>query len=143
MLARAMLAVVQVPQLGALVAWVPRAKFVAQAEDALLGTGLLLVPASAAEDRVEPVVSDGVEQRLGLQRVARAVGALGQAAIIDVVLHRGDLETYALLGDGAVAKGQHLREVVTGVHVQQGEWDGSWPEGLRRQVQHDHGVFAA
>jgi len=49
-----------------LVAWVPGAELVAQAEDALLGAGFLFVAASAAEDCVEPVVGDGVQERLGL-----------------------------------------------------------------------------
>jgi hypothetical protein len=89
------------------------------------------------------VARDRVEQRLGLQRVAGAVGALGQAAVIDVVLHRGDFEAHALLGDRAVAICQHLGEVVTGVDVKQRKGNGCWPEGLGRQVQHDHGVLAA
>ena len=63
MLARAVAAVVEVPQLGALVARVPLAELVAQGEDPLLGPGLLLVAAAAAEDGVEAVVGDRVEQR--------------------------------------------------------------------------------
>ena len=45
--------------------------------------------------------------------------------------------------DRLVAVGQHLGEVMTGVHVQDGEGDRSGPEGLARQVQHDHGVLAS
>lgn len=44
--------VVEVPQFGALVARIPLAEFIAQGEDALLGSGLVLVTAGAAEDRV-------------------------------------------------------------------------------------------
>src|SRR5471030_724245 len=65
-------AVVQVPQLWTLVARVPGAELVTQAEDSLLGPGLLLVATSPAEDGVEPVARDSVQQRLGLQRVAGA-----------------------------------------------------------------------
>ena len=71
-------AVVEVPELGALAARVPGAERVAQAEDPLLGAGLLLVAPAAAEHGVELVGLDGVEQRDGLQRVAGAVGALAQ-----------------------------------------------------------------
>ena len=70
MFTRAVLAVVEVPQLGTLVAGVPGAELVAEAEDALLGARLLLVTAPPAEDRVEAVLADRVEQGLGLQRVA-------------------------------------------------------------------------
>ena len=84
--------VVQVPQLGTLLARVPPAERVAQAEDPLLGPGALLVAATAAEHRVEPVLGDCVEQRLGLQRVAGPVGALGEPAVGQVVLDVRDLE---------------------------------------------------
>ena len=86
MLAHGVAAVVQVPQLGALVARVPLAELVAQAQDAFLGAGLVLVAAAAAEDGVELVALDGVQQRDGLQRVPGAVGALGQFAAVDELL---------------------------------------------------------
>ncbi|OLT53477.1 hypothetical protein BJF88_11290 [Cellulosimicrobium sp. CUA-896] len=55
MLARPVAPVVEVPQLGPLVARVPLAELVAQREHALLGARLLLVAAPAAEHGVEPV----------------------------------------------------------------------------------------
>ena len=74
--------VVQVPQLGALVARIPLPELVAEREDALLGAGLVLVATSAAEAGVEPVLGDGVEQRHRLQPVARGastgIGARGR-----------------------------------------------------------------
>ena len=132
----------QVPQLGALVARVPLAELVAQGDDALLGPGLLLVAAPAAEDAVEAALLDGVEKRDGLERVTGAVGALAQTAVVDVVLDAGHHEPQTELLDRPVAVGQQLGEVVAGVHVQDGEGDRSGPEGLARQVQHDHGVLA-
>src|SRR5450759_5235001 len=45
--------------------------------------------------------------------------------------------------DRAIAVGEHLGEVVTGGHVQQRERDRRGPEGLRRQVEHHHGVLAS
>jgi hypothetical protein len=67
--------VVEVPQLGALALGVPRAEVVAEGEDPLLRAGALLVAARAAEGRVEAVLLDGVEQRDGLQAVARGARA--------------------------------------------------------------------
>ncbi len=64
-------AVVDVPQLRALVLRVPLAVLVAEREDALLGPRALLVAPRAAERGVEAVLGDRVEQRRGLQAVAR------------------------------------------------------------------------
>src|SRR6266496_2481187 len=69
LLAGAVPPVVEVPQLGTLPPRLPLAEGVAQAEDPLLRAGALLVPAAAAEHRVELVLGDRVEQRRGLQRV--------------------------------------------------------------------------
>ncbi len=92
MLARQVPGVVQVPQFGALVARIPGAKLVAQGHHALLGAGLLLVAARAAKHHVVAAVGDRLEQWHGLERIAGAVGALAQAAVVDVVLDLGDGE---------------------------------------------------
>src|SRR3954447_5140804 len=60
-LALAVPAVVEVPQLGALVARVPLAELVAEAEDPLLGPGLLLVAPGPAEDGAELVLADAAK----------------------------------------------------------------------------------
>ena len=85
-------AVVERPQLGPLAARVPLPEVVAEGEDPLLRAGALLVPARAAERRVEPVLLDGVEQRDGLEPVARGAraGLVDRAALVDRVLDRGD-----------------------------------------------------
>ena len=142
-LARSVPGVEEVPQLGPLVLRVPLAELVAEADDALLGARLLLVASAAAEDTVETVVVDGVEQRQRLERVAGAVGALAQPAVVDVVLHARDDEPQAEPLDGLVAVGEHLGEVVARVDVQHREGDRRRPEGLRREVEHDDGVLAA
>src|SRR3954469_21305301 len=67
--------VVDAPQLGPLAARVPRAEVVAEAEDALLRAGALLVAARPAERGVEAVLLDRVEQRRRLQPVARRARA--------------------------------------------------------------------
>src|SRR5690606_4525131 len=74
-LALAVAADVEVPQLGPLVLRVPLAELVPEAEHPLLGPGLLLVAAGTAEDGVEAVLLDGLEQRHGLQAVAAGAGA--------------------------------------------------------------------
>src|SRR3954449_4667668 len=67
--------VVDVPQLGALRTRVPLAEVVAEAEDALLRAGALLVAPGPAHRGVEAVLLDRVEQRRRLQLVARGAWA--------------------------------------------------------------------
>src|SRR4029453_7180739 len=62
-LAHGVAAVVQVPQLRALVARVPLTEFVTQAQDALLGAGLVLVTAAATENGVELFSLGGINKR--------------------------------------------------------------------------------
>ena len=123
-------AVVEVPQLGALAARVPLAERVAQREDPLLGAGALLVAAPAAEDRVEPVLGDRVEQRLGLQRVAGAVRAFGEPSVVDPVLHAAPRAGAGPTWPPVVAELDHFRVVVPGVDVQQRERHRRGPNAL-------------
>src|SRR6478672_592586 len=141
-LARTVPGVEEVPQLGALVLRVPLTELVAEADDALLGARLLLVAPAAAEEAVEPVLGDRVEQRHRLERVPGAVGTLTQPSVVDVVLHARDDEAQTETLDRLVAVVDHLGEVVAGVDVQHREGDRRRPERLRRQVQHDDGVLA-
>ena len=121
MLARRVPAVVQAPQLRPLPARIPAAEGVAQREDPLLRAGPLLVAPGAADHRVEPLVGDGVEQRHGLQRVAGAVGPLGEPAVVDPVLHLRHLQPQVPVSHDPVPVLEHLGEVVPGVDVQQRE----------------------
>ena len=100
MLALLVAAVVEVPELGALVLRVPLAEAVAEGEDPLLGPRLLLVAAAAAEDGVEAVLLDPLEQGDGLVAVAafEFVADLDPAGV-DLVLDRGDDQPQAQLGD--------------------------------------------
>jgi hypothetical protein len=68
-LALAVPAVVEAPQLGPLVLRVPLAELVPEAEHPLLGTRLLLVAPGSSEGGVEVVLLDGVQQHPGLQAV--------------------------------------------------------------------------
>ena len=59
-------AVIEVPQLRTLPAGLPAAEGVAQADDAFLGPRAVLVAPGAAEDGIEAMLGDGVQQRDGL-----------------------------------------------------------------------------
>ena len=145
MLTTVVVTVVEVPQLGALVLRVPLPELVAEREEALLGACLLLVAAGAAHHRVETVRLDRVEQRGGLQPVARCARpqVLDHAALVDRVLYRRHHEPGAEALDGNVAERDHLGKVVPGVHVHDRERELGGPEGLGRGVGHDHAVLAA
>src|SRR3954465_12694859 len=127
--------VVDAPQLRPLAPRVPLAEGVAEAEDPLLRTGALLVAARAAEGGVEAVLLDGVEERRRLQAVARRARAdlLDPAPAVDRLLHRGDDQPLAELGDAAVAEPEHLGEVVARVDVHEREREPRRAERLLRQ----------
>src|SRR5699024_12304606 len=79
-------AVVQIPQLGALAAWVPAAEGIADGEDAFFRACSVFIAARATEYGVVAALGDGFYQRHGLQRVAGAIGALVQIAAVNHVL---------------------------------------------------------
>ena len=140
--------VVEVPQLGPLRARVPLAEVVAEREDPLLGAGALLVAARAAERGVEAAVLDRVEQRDGLQPVARRAGLgriplLARAAGGDRVLDPGGDQALAQLADAALDVLEHLGEVVARVDVQHGEREAAGAEGLLGETEKDDRVLAA
>ena len=124
---------------------VPAAEVVAEGEDPLLGPRALLVAARAAEGRVEAVLLDRVEQRRRLQPVARRAraGLLDDAAVVDRLLHGGDDQPLAELGDAAVAEVDDLREVVPRVDVHEREREARRAERLLGQAQQHDRVLAA
>src|SRR3954466_15492508 len=136
--------VVDAPQLGPLPARVPLAEVVAEAEDALLRAGALLVAARPAERGVEAVLLDRVEQRRRLQAVARRArpGLLYDAPAVDRLLHRGDDQPLAELGHAAVAELDDLGEVVARVHMHQRERERRRAEGLLGEAQQHDRVLA-
>jgi hypothetical protein len=138
-------AVVDVPQLGPLGLGVPLPEVVAEREDALLGAGALLVAAGAAEGRLEAVLLERVEQRHGLQAVARGARTrfLHDAALVDRVLHARHDQLGADVGDHPVAILDHLGEVVPCVHVHHGERQAGRVERLAGEVQQHRRVLAS
>ena len=108
------------------------------AEEALLGAGLFFIAAAAAEAGVEFIVGNRIQQGDRLQFVPTGAVAffLDHAALIDAVLHAGDLEVGA---DGLhefIAVDQGFREVMPGVDVEQGEGQAGRVEGLPGQPGH-------
>src|ERR687898_542754 len=143
-LALAVAAVVEGPELGPLVLGVPLAEVVAEAEHALLGPGLLLVAPGAAEHGVEPVLVDRPEQEHCLDAVAAGprTGVIDDLPGVDGVLHARDDEPHAQLGHPPVAVLEHLGEVVTRVDVHHRERQLGRGERLDGQVQHHRRVLA-
>ena len=137
-------ALVELPQLGALALRVPLPERVAEGQHALLGPSLVLVAPGTAEGGVEPVGIDRVKQRGRLEAIARRVGArVGHPALIDGVLDLRHEQPCSLGLHLGVPVGEHLGEVVAGVHVEHGEGEAARPEGLGGQVQQHGGVLAA
>jgi len=88
-LTEVLLAVEDVPKLGALVLRVPLAELIAMAEEALLGAGFLFIATTTAEAGVELMLFNGVEQGDGLQLVAAGGVAVLflHTAFVDGLLH--------------------------------------------------------
>src|SRR3954447_1017818 len=137
--------VVEIPQLGTLRARVPLPEVVAEAEDALLRAGTLLVAPRAAHRSIEPVLLDRVEQRRRLQLVARRAraGLLLHAALVDRLLHARDDEPLAELRHATVAELDHLGEVVSRVDVHDRERELRRAERLLGEPEQHDRVLAA
>ena len=136
--------VVQVPQLGSLDGGIPLAELVPEAEDPLLGPGLLLVVAGSPEHGVETLLLDGPQQGEGLQAVAAGLrtGLLDDPAGVDVVLHAAHHQANPHFGHGQISEDDHVLEVVPGVDVHDREGQRRRPERLRCHVQHDDRILA-
>ena len=114
-------------------------------EEALFGAGLFLIASRAAHGGVVLALFEPVEQGDGLQFVAAGAGAflLGDAAVVDGVLHVFDDQLRVDVLHELVAVGDRFREVVAGVDVHHGKGCARGPEGLAGDVRHDDRIFAA
>jgi hypothetical protein len=135
----------QRPRLGALGPWVPAALAVAEAEDALLGTGLVFVAAAAAERGIEAVFRKCVEQRDRLQPVAAGArpDVFHYATLVDGLLHAGNHQPHAPVAHQLVAVFDDLGEVVAGVHVHHRKRQACRREREHSEVQQHRAVLAA
>src|SRR5262252_6253730 len=112
--------VVEIPQLGTLVLRIPLTELVAEREDALFRSRLLLVAARPADGGVEREFGDRFEQGHRLRRVATLVwAAQPYRASADRVLDRAHEQPLAELGGARVTEGDHLGEIVPRVDVEQ------------------------
>ena len=120
------------------------AEAVAEAEEALLGAGLLLIAPRAADAAVEPELLDGRQQRWDLQAIAADLaGRWHRRAVGDGALDGADDELAAQLRGAAVTELVQLGEVVPGVDVEQRHRDIGWTKGLLREAEQADRVLAA
>ena len=136
--------VVDIPQFGPLVLWVPAVIAVPEGVDALFGPGLFLVSPGAAKDRVELVLVQSLFECLCLHDVGVFLAAMGKGTdtCINPLLIDVDDKIQAELLDEGIAESDHLLEFPGGVDVHQWEGRLTWSECFEGQVQHDRGVFA-
>ena len=143
MLAGVQPGVEQRPQLGPLGLGLPLAEAVAVAEDALLGTRLFLVAARAADQRVKAQLLDRLQQRDGLMRVARLVGACQtHGAARHRVFDAAHDQLGAQFFGALVAEVRHLGKVVARVDHEQRKRDAANAEGFLGAAQHHQRILA-
>ncbi|RMV96151.1 hypothetical protein ALP01_05381 [Pseudomonas caricapapayae] len=137
-------AVIDVPQLGALVFRVPAMLAVAERVDTLLGPGLFFVASGTTEGSIETMFVERLFQALGLHdvgvfgaAVGKGVDALSHAIGIDV---SDQIKAHFL--DHLVTEAIHFLEFPAGIDVHDREWQFTGEECLARQVQH-HGRILA
>ena len=121
-------------------------KLVAEREDALLGAGLLLVAARAADQRrrsrARSIASSSVTDWRRVARVELAAQAHACRGAIESSTER-TISRSSSSAARRVAELEHLGKVVAGVDVQQREAEALRPERLLRQPQQDAAVLAA
>ena len=144
-LALADLAVVDVPQLGALVFGVPSMVFVAEGVDTFFGTRLFFVATGTAERGVELVLVERLLERVGLHDVSVDITAVGERA--DALLHAffvdvDDQIPAKLVTNEILAERDHLLELPGRVDVHQRERRLGGVESLFGQPDHYGRIFA-
>src|SRR5580765_4800905 len=92
MLARRYPCVVEIPQLGALITWVPLTELITKRKDSLLSTCLFLVAPCPTKSGVELELFNCAEQCWNLQPVAASIGAarLRRNTCFNCILHSSD-----------------------------------------------------
>ena len=85
------------------------------------------------------MLGDRGEQHGGLKAVARCPDAtlFDDFAAVDRFLDGANKQLHAQFRDAFIAKGEHLGEVVAGIHVEDGEWDSRGPEGFFGDAKED------
>jgi len=135
--------VVEPPEFGALVFWVPAMVGGAERKDALFGAGFFLVAAGSPEGHVEAMEIKRLFQAFGFPHVSvqRAVikgvdpKLLSFRVLVDDEVHAGLLR-------GSVAQGIHVAELPCSIDMHQREGWRRGVEGLLCQLQHYGAVLA-
>src|SRR5471030_2823057 len=136
-------AVVDVPQLGALVLRIPAVLVVAEGVHTLFGAGLLFVTAGATKGSVEAVLVQSLLEALGFHDVSVLGAAVGERVdalrhAIGVYVHQ---QVQAQLFNHAVAKAVHFLEFPLRIDMHHRKRQLAREERLARKVQHHGGVF--
>ncbi len=139
------LAVVDIPQLGALVFGIPRMVFVAEGVDTFFGTRLFFVATGTAKCGIELVLVERLLERVGLHDVGMDVAAVGEWS--DALLHAFFVDVdnqipAKLVANEILAERDHLLKLPSRVDVHQRERRLGRIECLFGQPDHDSRVFA-
>ena len=143
-LTRVQSAVVEIPDLRALVLGIPLAEAVSEAEEALLGTGLLLIATRSAYATIEAELLDRGQQDGDLELVAADLPrGLHSEAFLKRLIHGADNEFGAEFLGAAVTEFEKFGKLVSCCNVQEGERNVRRAEGLLRKSKQADRVFAS
>ena len=137
-------AVVEVPDLRPLVLGIPLAEAVAEAEEAFLGTGLLLIAAGSADAAIEAELLDGSQKDGDLELVAADLsGSLDGGSFLKGLVDRADNELGMEFLGATIAELDELGKLVTGRHVEERHRNVRGAEGLLGKTEQTDRVLAA
>jgi hypothetical protein len=133
-----------VPEFGALVAGIPLAAGIAEGEDTFFGAGLFFVAASATDGGVVATSAETIQESLGFKTATAALGTPreGGGTFVQRLLIGMDDEMDAEFGRVAIAKLDHLLELIAGVYVQEGKGNLAGIESLLGEPKQDRGIFS-
>src|SRR5690606_7685453 len=134
----------KLPELGALRLGVPLSKLVAEREDPLFGSGLFFIAPRTANAGIEAELFYGFQQRDGLRSIAGIVlASQDYAPPAYGILHTTYDEALAQLRRPGIPKGNHFREVVAGVDMQERKRETAWAKCFFRQAPEHDGILAS
>ena len=137
-------AVVEVPDLGALVLGIPLAEAVAEAEESFLGPRLLLVASCTSDAAVEAELLDGSQKDGDLELVAADLaGSLDGGSFLKGLVDRANDELGVEFLGAPVAELDEFGKLVAGRHIEERHRNVRGTEGLLREAEQADRVLAA
>src|SRR5690606_37732860 len=134
----------QAPQFGTLRLGVSLSEFVAEGEDALLGTRLFFLAPRPANAGIKTELLDGFEHRNGLDDITLVVLVTQHlAATTDRVFDLAHDQPLAELQRSRIAKCDDLVEVMAGVDMQQRKGKAARTKGFLGETQQHDGILSA